>query len=127
MIDRKLLQIRYTEDGRVLYLFDGKVVFGDAVPWEVADLIAKQSTICARKAEEICKAEQIVYDNAIIQRSGVIPGVGLSDNPKIINASLTEALYSRELRRAMPYQKHGEGMGNIQSQGIVGTPIIRKG
>ena len=121
------LQVRHTEDGRVVYLFNGKVVFGDPVPWELADLIAQQSTIHARKAEEICKANQIMYDNAIIQRSGVLPGVGLSNNPKIINGTLSEAFYNRELRRAMPYQKHGEGMGNIQSQGIVGTPTIRKG
>ncbi len=126
MIDSKL-QIRHTEDGRVVYLFNGKAVFDGAVPWELADLIAKYSTICARKAEEICKANQIVYDNAIIQRSGLLPGIGLSDNPKIINATLTEALHSRELRRAMPYQKHSDGMGNIQSKGIVGTPTIRKG
>ena len=120
------LRISHTENGRVIFVFDGKVAFGGGVPWEQADLIARQATRAARLAEEICKANQIIMDNALLQRSGF--PIGLSDHPKIKDETIKEALHNRDLRRHLRYQKPsvGNGIGNIKSRGAVGTPSLTK-
>ena len=120
------LRVSHTENGRVIFVFDGKVVFGGGVPWEQADLIARQATRAARLAEEICKANRIIMDNALLQRSGF--PIGLSDHPKIKDETIKEALHNRDLRRYLPYQKKnvGNGIGNIKSRGVVGTPSLTK-
>lgn len=120
------LRIWHDGNGKVLYTFRGKVVFDSPVPWQVADLIARNSTRAARAAEEHCKANQIIYDNALLHRSGKIPFLGLSNDPKIKDETAKEALHNRELRRALPYQKNSDGIGNIRSKGVVGTPMISK-
>ncbi len=118
------LQIRYTDNGKVVYIYNGRVAFGGPLPLEQADQIAKESTRCARKAEEIRKASEIVYDNALMQRGGA--PIGLSDHPKIKDETIKEALWNRELRRYLPYQKNVEGLGNIKSRGAVGAPSLVK-
>ncbi len=120
------LRVSHTENGRVIFVFDGKVVFGGGVPWEQADQIARQATRAARLAEEICKANQIIMDNALLQRSGF--PIGLSDHPKIKDESIKEALHNRDLRRYLPFQKKnvGNGIGNIKSRGAVGAPSLTK-
>lgn len=125
MSDDKL-RIWHDGNGQVLYTFRGKVVFDSPVRWEIADLIARNSTRAARAAEEHCKANQIIYDNALLHRSGRMPFLGLSDHPLIKDETIKEALHNRELRRALPYQRHSTGIGNIKSKGIVGTPTISK-
>ncbi len=123
--DDSKLQVRHDGGGKVLYVFNGKLLLGGAVPWQIADLIARESTRCARLAEEHCKANQIIYDNALIARSGRLPGIGLSDDPLIRSESVKAALYDRSLRRALPYHKPN-GLGNIQSRGVVGAPRLSK-
>ena len=122
------LRISHTENGRVIFVFDGKLAFDGGIPWEQADEIARQATRAARLAEEICKANQIIMDNALLHRSGVLPGIGLSDHPKIKDESIKEALHNRDLRRYLPYQKKnvGNGIGNIKSRGAVGAPSLTK-
>ena len=123
-MSENLLQVRYTETGKVVYIYNGKVAFGGAIPWEQADMIARQSTGCARKAEEICKANRIIADNALLHRSGVLPGIGLSDHPAIKDETVKAALYDRDLRRYFPWRKGVNGVGAIQTCGAVGTPVI---
>ena len=120
------LRISHTENGRVIFVFDGKLAFDGGIPWEQADLIARQATRAARLAEEICKANQIIMDNALLQRSGF--PIGLSDHPKIKDESIKEALHNRDLRRYLPFQKKnvGNGIGNIKSRGAVGAPSLTK-
>ena len=127
MNDNKL-QIFDNGNGKVVYLYNGKNLFNADVPWEVADQIAKKSTRAARKAEEICKANQVIMDNAILQRSGVLPGIGLSDHPLIKKESIKEALHNRDLRRYLPHQKPNvaSGMGAIKRRGVVGAPSLIK-
>ena len=122
------LRVTHTENGRVIFIFNGKVVFGGAMPWEQADEIARHATRAARLAEEICKANQIIMDNALLQRSGALPGIGLSDHPKIKDETIKEALHNRDLRRYLPPQKKsvGNGIGGIKSRGAVGAPSLTK-
>ena len=127
-MDDNKLNISHDGNGKVLYLYNGKAIFGGKVPWEVADKIAKQSTRAARLAEEVCKANRVIMDNALLQRSGVLPGIGLSDHPLIKAETIKEALHDRDLRRYLPYQKPNvsNGMGAIKRRGVVGAPSLTK-
>ena len=127
-MDDNKLNISHNGNGKVLYLYNGKRIFGGVVPWEVADKFAKQSTRAARLAEEVCKANQVIMDNALLQRSGVLPGIGLSDHPLIKAETVKESLYNRDLRRYLPYQKPNvaDGMGAIKRRGVVGAPSLIK-
>ena len=127
-LDDNKLQIFDNGNGKVVYLYNGKNLFNTDVPWEVADQIAKKSTRAARLAEEVCKANQVIMDNALLQRSGVLPGIGLSDHPLIKAESIKEALHNTKLRRYLPYQKPNvdSGMGAIKRRGVVGAPSLVK-
>jgi hypothetical protein len=120
--DQKL-QVRTTETG-VLYILNGQSLFGGPVSYEVADQIARESTRCARLYEERVKANEIIMDNALMQRAGA--NIGLSDNPKIKAETIKEALYNRELRRHLPSKDNMRGIGGIQSRGAVGAPSLFK-
>ena len=80
----------------------------------------------ARESEEYQKANQIIYDNALLQRAGI--PVGLSDHPKIKEESVKEALYNRDLRRWLPSIRKtvDSGIGAIQARGVVGAPRLTK-
>ena len=127
-MDDNKLNIFHGGNGKVIYVYNGKNLFNGKVPWEVADKIAQQSTRAARLAEEFCKVNQVIMDNALLARSGVLPGIGLSDHPKIKEESIKEALHNRDLRRYLPYQKPnvGNGLGDIKSRGVVGAPSFTK-
>lgn len=127
-MDDNKLNISHDGNGKVQYLYNGKIIFGGKVPWEVADKIARQSIRAARLAEEVCKANQVIMDNALLQRSGVLPGIGLSDHPLIKAESIKEALYDKKLRRYLPYHKPNvaNGIGGIKSRGVVGAPSFTK-
>ncbi len=125
MSDHKL-QVRTTENGRVVFIYNGKVAFGGAVDWEHADVIARETTICARKAEEITKANRIIADNALLQASGAIPGIGLSDHPLIMDETIKEVLYGSTIRRLFSWRKGAHGVGAIRTRGVVGAPTISK-
>ena len=127
-MDDNKLQIFDNGNGKVVYLYNGKNLFNADVPWEVADQIAKKSTRAARLAEEVCKANQVIMDNAILQRSGVLPGIGLSNHPLIKEETIKEALHDRDLRRYLPARKASvaAGIGGIKSRGAVGAPSLIK-
>ena len=96
------------------------------MPWEKADEFAHALTQMARRAEEYCKANQIIADNALLQRSGA--PIGLSDDPLIKSETIKTALYDRTLRKLMPWRnrKVAAGLGNIQERGVVGAPALTK-
>ena len=127
-MDDNKIRVIHDGNGKIVYLFNGKNLFGGdgRLSWESADFIALLSTRAARQAEEYCKANRIIMDNALLQRSGF--PIGLSDHPKIKDESIKEALHNRDLRRYLPYQKKnvGIGIGNIKSRGVVGTPSLTK-
>ena len=125
MNDNKI-RVIHDGNGKVVYLFNGKNLFGGSLSWESTDFIARLSTQAARLAEEHCKANRIIMDNALLQRSGF--PIGLSDHPKIKDESIKEALHNRDLRRYLPFHKPNvaKGIGDIKSRGVVGTPSLIK-
>lgn len=122
MTDHKI-SVGISDKGEVLMAVGGKSY---AMPWQKADELARALIIGARSAEEYCKANQIIYDNAILQRSGGLPGVGLSDHPKIKDETVKTALHDRNLRRYLPAHKNANGIGDIQTRGAVGAPALHK-
>lgn len=110
------LKIRH-ENGKVLFVIDGK---GYRIPWEYADVLSRGFTMAARKAEEYCRANAIIMDNALMQRAGL--PIGLSDHPVIKQESIKEALHNRRLRTSGAKA----GIESIKSRGVVGSPSLLK-
>lgn len=109
----RLVEVKVDEDkGRVIILEEGKVVLN--VPWNMALSIGKSMIKQAKIVEEHENANQIIKDQALIQRVGF--PVGLTNNPKIQKEAMKEAVNSKKLRKALP--------GGIKSQSIVGTPTL---
>ena len=103
-----------TEGAEVILIADGKAVL--AAPWNAALDIAHELVAAARRAEEYAKAENIIFDNALLIRSGA--PFGLSNNRDIVAESIKEAAHNTTLRRHM--------LGGIKSTAILGTPEVRK-
>lgn len=109
------------DNGQVVFVLNGDR--GLRMPWEKAEEIARALIRKAREAEEYCKANQIIADNALMQRAGV--NIGLSSHPLIKAETVKESLYNRTLRRALSGKK-AAGIPSIQSRGVVGAPTIFK-
>jgi len=103
------------EGERVFIIERGRAIL--ELPWDAAQALARAILTQAARAEEIAKAEQIVYDNAILLRSGALP-IGLTSNPVLIDQTIREAQSNTNLRRYMP--------GGIKSREVFGTPAIIK-
>ena len=118
------VQVR-AEGAEVVLILDGK---GMRMPWQKADEISTALRRKARLAEEVEMATQVIADNALLQRSGAIPGLGLSDHPAIRDETVKEALYGRDLRRHLPAhdKQVANGIGGIQTRGAVGAPTLGK-
>ncbi len=114
-----------TDNGLVALVFNKKVD-NLIMPWQKADELIRALSHWARKAEEIAKANQIIADNALMQRSGAVPGVGLSDHPKICDETIKSALNDRNLRRWFPWRRPRvvDAIEAIQSEGVVGAPRL---
>jgi len=111
----RLVEVKIDKDkGRVIILEEGKVVLD--VPWNMALSIGRSLIKQAKIVEEHENANQIIKDQALLQRVGF--PIGLTNNPAIQKESMKEAVNSRELRRALP--------GGIKSQSAVGTPTVIK-
>jgi len=110
----KDIQIKQ-EGGRVLLGNRDKMVAD--MPWDAAIQVAKAIMSQAKKAEEYAKANQIIFDHALLTRVGF--PVGLSNNPKIITEVKKEAVSNRDLRRYLP--------GGVKSGEVFGTPTITQG
>lgn len=85
------------------------------MPWNAAIDVAHEIIAKARAAEEIAKANNIIFDNALLIRSGA--PFGLSNNPDIMKESANEAAWNTTLRRS--------NLGGLKSEGIVGAPTVR--
>ena len=100
------------EGERVLVIENGRTILD--LPWDAAQALARAILAQANRAEEVAKAEQVVFDNAILLRAGV--PVGLTSNPVLLGQSVREAQSNSKLRRYMP--------GGIKSKEAFGTPRI---
>ena len=70
----------------------------------------------ARRLEELEAFEGVVFDQAILQRTGM--PFGLTSNPKLQAEAGKEAAWNSELRRYIP--------GGRLRQRQVGTPGVRR-
>lgn len=102
------------DGSKVLFKIDDKVV---EMPWNVAEDLYRAILIQTRKAETFAKANQIIFDQALLMRAGA--SVGLSNNPAVIKTAINEAAHNATLRRYMKPKFEG-----IQSQETFGTPRI---
>ena len=102
------------EANRVHLIINGKLVAN--MPWQAADELRDALRIQARAAEEHEKADQIISDGAMLLRAGV--RIGLTDNPKMQQAIINEAVGNTTLRRNIrPLQ-------GVASQEILGLPRV---
>lgn len=83
------------------------------IGWQQADELARMLLAKAREAEQYAKVDQLVLDQGLIMRAGF--PVGLTNNPRVIDAAKVEAAHNREFRRAIP---------SIRSQEVVGMPTL---
>jgi len=112
----KIKQATIRREGlNVLIFMDGQKVAD--LPWDAALLLAKAMTIQARRIEEQVKADKIIYDQAILMRSGA--PFGLSSHPVIINEAKKEAVHNPTLRKYLTGKRAG-GIGGS----IVGSPTV---
>jgi len=86
------------------------------IPWQAALEVAKAMTTVARKVEEVVKVDQIVSDEAFLNRLGF--PIGLTNNPDIKKEAFQKAQYDPQLRKYMP-----NAVG-IPSSEAVGTPSL---
>jgi hypothetical protein len=101
------------EGTKVLILLgDGKYLL---MPWEAAREFGKTLLAKAALAEEHAKHEQIVFDQALLQRKGL--RFGLTSNPTLQRLAGHAAFWHRTLRRAIP----SPGIG---SQEQFGAPTL---
>lgn len=109
-------RIRIGQDGpNVIISFDGKPI---EMPWNAALDVSKALTIKARAAEEIAKAEGIIFDQALLVRTGA--PLGFTDNPDIQKEAAKEAGWNSKLRRFIPGGVHRRS----QERGQLGSPTI---
>lgn len=86
------------------------------LPWEAALRLGGAIMQQARRVEEIVKRDQVVFDQAILNRRGV--PIGLINDPHLQQEAMKEAAWNSQLRRYLP--------GGVQSQEAVGTPSLIK-
>lgn len=108
-----LKQITVRQEGPKVLLLSGGILIAE-MPWEAADQLANAIRAKARQAEELQKAEQIAFDQAVLFRSGA--PIGLTRHRAIMSEAIKQALWNTELRRYMP--------GGVKSQEVFGTPAI---
>lgn len=94
---RKQMTVRQ-EGERVLLIVEGRAILD--VDWQGALAIAQGLQIQGKKAEEVAKAEEVIFDGAILARSGA--PFGISANPDIQEEVRKEAAWNSDLRKAMP-------------------------
>jgi len=108
-------EITATQDGaNVLVVIDGRAT---EMPWNVALDVARAMYQQAKRAEEYAKAAGIVFDQALLIRSGAF--FGLSDHRGIQQEAAKEAAWNRDLRRYLP--------GGVKSKEQFGTPAVVAG
>ncbi len=97
---------------RVLIIVDGKSVID--MPWNKAHDLAKAITSKAFSAEEIAKRDQVIFDQALLQRAGW--RIGLTSHPDMLKEAGKEVAWNSDLRKYLP--------GNIGSQEQFGAPVV---
>ena len=106
--------VRIHQEGpEVLLVIDGRAL---NMPWHVALDIARALEKKARKAEEIAKSEGLIFDQALLIRTGA--PLGFTDNPDIQQEAAKEAAHSSDLRKYLP--------GGVKATEQFGSPNVKR-
>ena len=85
------------------------------VPLEAMLQISNGMLGLIRLIEEEDKAEAIAFDQALLTRTGALPGMGLTSNLDILDLARIEAGHNTELRKARPFGVRYQGnIGHVQ-------------
>lgn len=100
-----------------------EVISVDPTVWAVLPLgyalaIANLVIGVAREIETEDNWEEIVFDQAILDRSNLLPQLGLVRDPYLLNEAKKEAAWNSDLRRYLP--------GGVRRQRKVSTPKVDK-
>ena len=105
-------RIRIGQDGpNVLITIDGRAL---EMPWNAALDVGKALVKKARAAEEIAKAEGIIFDQALLIRTGA--PLGFSSHPDIQAEAAKEAAHNPQLRKYLP--------GGVKATEQFGSPTV---
>ena len=111
--------VRVHQEGpEVQLIIDGRAL---RMPWNVALDLSKALRKKAHAAEEIAKAEGIIFDQALLIRTGA--PLGFTDNPDIQKEAAKEAAHNSDLRRYLP----GGVNERSQERGQMGSPTVYRG
>ena len=105
-----------SEGDHVLLIIDGNLVWN--LKWENARDVHSALGQKIKQSEEYAKANQVIYDQAIMQRSG--SPVGLTATPILQQEAAKEAAWNTDLRRKLRPLK------GVASQEIVSTPKLMR-
>ncbi|MGH9158189.1 MAG: hypothetical protein ACRD1K_20665 [Acidimicrobiales bacterium] len=100
------------EGPKVVLLVQGRRLMD--LPWGAALELGQAFIHQARRIEEIEKRDQVVFDQAILNRKGI--KIGLAVDPRLREQAMQEAHWNSNLRRYLP--------GGVASQEAVGIPTI---
>lgn len=90
--------VRIHQEGPEIHLIiDGRAL---RMPWNVALDLSRALMKKARAAEEIAKVEGLIFDQALLIRTGA--PLGFTDNPDIQKEAAKEAGWNSRLRRFIP-------------------------
>ena len=95
--------IRFKVEGcSVLMILNGVLVA--EFPFDKALEVAEALKVVAKTAEQNNKPvmDRQIQEQAMLMRSGFMPGFSLSGNPVVIENAKTEAQWNRTLRKSMP-------------------------
>lgn len=118
--ENRTLQVRqHKQAGRVVLLMDGKYLCD--MPWQAVDQLVLVLKGAAREAENAAAAADQVMDQAILMRAGF--PVGLSNNKKVYDEAVKEAVHNRDLRRSnlrradeRPISREGFGVPTVRNK-----------
>jgi hypothetical protein len=102
------------EGPNVLLIIGGRAT---ELPWNAALDVANALREKAKDAEEIAKAEGIIFDQALLIRTGA--PLGFSSNPDIQKEAGKEAAWNSDLRRHIP--------GGVRATEQMGRPGVYHG
>ena len=95
-----------------MLIVDGHLVLD--MTWQQALELGRATIFQARKAEELVKVDQVIYDQAILMRAGV--PLQLTTNKDMAKIAGNEAAWNSNLRRYMP--------DKIDQSGIMYPPTV---
>ena len=105
--------VRIHQEGPEVHLIiDGRAL---RMPWNAALDVGKALIKKARAAEEIAKVEGIIFDSALLIRTGA--PLGFTDNPDIQAEAAKEAAHNPQLRKYLP--------GGVKATEQFGGPTVR--